>query len=222
MLDNIGASVYFISPYTDLQVKNANCLYMPNFSINDGLEILCRLTFLYSNPDFEFLIIFYDNKLIDLETINETISLLSENDYINNSILFATTRSYVAFNGFNFSEPVKIVAEDPLADIKNINLALEGKPVEEKYFILALNELLPELKIKIMCSFNDNNLIGYLKSKNIISEGTIYAVDDLDSFDRSQMTKKDMIVYFTYDKQELNHIMALHRTDGFIAYILRK
>jgi hypothetical protein len=222
MLGNIGASVYFISPYKDLQVENANCLCLPDFKINDGLEILCRLTFLYSDPKFEYLIIFHDNKLIDIETINETISLLDENDYIANNVLFATTRSYVALNGFNFTEPSKITAEDPLADIMNINLALEGKPVEEKYFILALNELLPDFKIKMMCSFNDLNLISYLKSKTNISESTIYAIDDLESFDKSQMTKKDMIVYFTYEKQELNHIMAVYRSDGFIAYILRK
>jgi hypothetical protein len=222
ILKDIGASVYFISPFQDLQVENANCLYMPNFSINDELETLCRLTFLYSNPDFEYLIIFYDNKLIDLETINETITLLSENNYINNNVLFATTRSYVAFNGFNFSEPFISMPEDPLGDIMNINLALEGKPVEEKYFILALNELLPEHKIKTMCSFNDINLNNYLRSKNIISEATIYAIDDLDSFDKSQMSKKDIILYFTYQKQELNHMMAIYRSDGFIAYILRK
>lgn len=195
---------------------------MPNFSINESLETLCRLTFLYSNPDYEYLIIFYDNKLIDSTTIDNTISLLNENNFINNSILFATTRSYVALNGFIFTEAIIDTPEDPLGDIMNINLALEGKPVEDKYFILALNELLPEHKIKIMCSLNDKNLNNYLRSKNIISEATIYAVDDLDSFDKSQMTKKDIILYFTYQKQEINHIMAVYRSDGFIAYILRK
>ncbi len=220
---DIDALVYYISTEDNIRSKDNTVIHLPKFQLESGKDILSRLMFLYTDPEFEFLMSFYHNKYIDSNLINETLDNLAKtNKYINNDKLFATTRNYVALNGFDFKNEFIFSKVDPLEELLNINKAMNGEPVEDKYFVSVLNELLPKFKIKLEFQINDNYLMNYLSSIEYNTSETIYVINDLESFNKEKLNKKDIILYFSETKQDLNHIMAVFRTDGLCAYILRK
>jgi hypothetical protein len=208
--------------YNRQHKKNLNVITLPNFDLNlNGIEILTRLIFLYSNPEFEYFITFQHNKYIDQEYIKTIIDELESNkSFILNNKIFATCREFTAYNGFNFNN-VDTEEDQSIEDVHNLNLAMTGLPVNNKIFLLALKDVLPASEIVIDNSI-EPEISKFLFQINLSSEEKIYAITDLDKFDKSILTKKDMILLFTKQKNNFtNLVMAVYRNDGMNAYILK-
>lgn len=178
-------------------------------------KIALRLLFLYTEPEYEYLILFYQNDNISKEKIEIILAeLSSSNTFIKTDELLATCRQYVAFNDFYFEEVKAETKDNSIQIIENLNKALSGEPVEEYYFILALSELLPKMK----CSYNTNErkIIEFFEDRNIDIEGSIYFTDKIDE------NKHNLTVLLSKEKLEFKNLISkVYRTDGLIAYILK-
>ena len=180
-------------------------LVIPNFDLNlNGIEILTRLIFLYSNPEFEYFITFQHNKYIDQEYIKTIINELESNkSFILNNKIFATCREFIAYNGFNFNN-FDTEEDQSIEDVHNLTLAMTGLPVNNKIFLLALKDVLPVSEI-VIDNLVEPEISKFLFQINVSSEEKIYAITDLDKFDKSILTKKDMILLFTKQKNNFTN-----------------
>jgi hypothetical protein len=98
---------------------------------------------------------------------------------------------------------------------------MTGLPVNNKIFLLALKDILPVSEI-VIDNLVEPEISKFLFQINVSSEEKIYAITDLDKFDKSILTKKDMILLFTKQKNNFtNLVMAVYRNDGMNAYILK-
>jgi len=217
ILSDIDVQKYYISSQ---QLHNLpdeiSVLHLPNFQKTaEYSKIAIRLMFLYTEPEYEYLILVYQNDNISKEKIESVLAeLSSSNSFIKTDEILATCRQYVAFNDFVFEEEKVEIKESPIKIIENLNIALSGKPVEDYYFILALSELLPKMK----CYYNtkEQKLINFFEDRSTEEDGSIYFTDILDN------SEHNLTVVLSKEKFELNNIIAkVYRTDGLIGYILK-
>ena len=171
--------------------------------------------FLYTEPEFEYIMLVYQNDNINKEKIESVLAeITSSNTYIKTDEFLATCRQYVAFNDFIFEDNEPEVKENSIQIIENLNKALSGESVEEYYFILALSELLP--KMKCIYNINERKLIEFFENRNVDTEGSIYFTDKIDE------NKHNLTVLLSKEKLELKNIISkVYRIDGLIAYILK-
>ena len=217
ILSDIDAQKYYISSQ---QIDNIDdqisVLHLPNFQKTmEYSKIALRLMFLYTEPEYEYIILFYQNDDINKNKIQSILDeLYVSNTFINTEQYLATCRQYVAFNDFYFEEEKTEVKENSIQIIENLNKALAGETVEEFYFNLALSELLPEMK----CSYNtkERKLIDFFEKRNVTTEGSIYFTDKIDE------NKHNMTVLLSKEKLEFKNLISkVYRIDGLIAYILK-
>ena len=217
ILSDIDVQKYYISSQQiDKIPEEISVLHLPNFQKTmEYSKIALRLLFLYTEPEYEYLILFYQNDNISKEKIESVLAELStSNTFIKTDELLATCRQYVAFNDFYFEESKSEIKDNSIQIIENLNKALSGESVEEYYFILALSELLPKMK----CSYNTNerNIIEFFEDRNIDTEGSIYFTDKIDE------NKHNLTVLLSKEKLEFKNIISkVYRADGLIAYILK-
>lgn len=217
ILGDIDAQKYYITTQQNHNIsEEISVLCLPNFQKTiEYSKIALRLLFLYTEPDYEYLILFYQNENVSKEYVDKILAELSSTDtFIRTDEYLATCRKYVAFNDFYFEKEETKNKDNTIQIIENLNNGLAGKPVDNYYFILTLSELLP----KMNCFYNikEQSIIDFFDKRNVEDEGSIYFTDKLEKHDHN------ITVYFSDQKLELKNILTkVYRTDGLIAYILK-
>lgn len=96
---------------------------------------LARMVVAYSDAQYSDFFVFKDNyQNIDEISINEK--------YLWDNEIFYFSKDYVVFEGYNFT---KEIIEPTYEYYQNINKALAGEIVSDKYFIEAIKELLADV-----------------------------------------------------------------------------
>jgi len=145
-------------------------LNLPDFKpTKENLVTVVRLIFLYNEPVFEKLIIFFKNDIVNQETIDEILSQINESAYIYNDESLAMTRQYVAFNGFDISQNKQEI--NTVVMVENINKALQGEAVDNEFFLLALSEILPQMPIQF--NIEEKNIINFFNKRETTQKGSI-------------------------------------------------
>jgi len=210
-MNNIVARKYYI---TSKKLNNISSdisvLNLPDFKpTKENIVIVLRLIFLYNEPNFEKLILFFKNDIVDQENIDTILEQIDESSYVYNSEYLAVTRQYVAFNGFDLSENKKEI--NPIEMIDNINKALQGEAVDNEYFLLALSEILPPMDIK--CEIDDKSIANFFNKRETTQKGSILFTN---TFSKNIDT---LSVLFTKDTFDNNALYTIKRNDGLTAYV---
>ena len=210
-MNSIVARKYYI---TSKKLNNISgdisVLNLPDFKpTKENIVIVLRLIFLYNEPSFEKLILFFKNDIVDQENINTILEQIDESSYVYNDEYLAVTRQYVAFNGFDLSENKKEI--NPIEMIDNINKALQGEAVDNEYFLLALSEILPQMDIK--CEIDDKSIANFFNKRQTTQKGSILFTN---TFSKNIDT---LSVLFTKDTFNNNALYTIKRNDGLTAYV---
>lgn len=210
-MNSIVARKYYI---TSKKLNNISgdisVLNLPDFKpTKENIVIVLRLIFLYNEPSFEKLILFFKNDIVDQENINTILEQIDESSYVYNDEYLAVTRQYVAFNGFDLSENKKEI--NPIEMIDNINKALQGEAVDNEYFLLALSEILPQMDIK--CEIDDKSIANFFNKRETTQKGSILFTN---TFSKNIDT---LSVLFTKDTFNNNVLYTIKRNDGLTAYV---
>lgn len=210
-MNSIAARKYYI---TSKKLNNISgdisVLNLPDFKpTKENIVIVLRLIFLYNEPSFEKLILFFKNDIVDQENINTILEQIDESSYVYNDEYLAVTRQYVAFNGFDLSENKKEI--NPIEMIDNINKALQGEAVDNEYFLLALSEILPQMDIK--CEIDDKSIANFFNKRQTTQKGSILFTN---TFSKNIDT---LSVLFTKDTFNNNALYTIKRNDGLTAYV---
>lgn len=210
-MNSIVARKYYI---TSKKLNNISgdisVLNLPDFKpTKENIVIVLRLIFLYNEPSFEKLILFFKNDIVDQENINTILEQINESSYVYNDEYLAVTRQYVAFNGFDLSENKKEI--NPIEMIDNINKALQGEAVDNEYFLLALSEILPQMDIK--CEIDDKSIVNFFNKRQTTQKGSILFTN---TFSKNIDT---LSVLFTKDIFNNNALYTIKRNDGLTAYV---
>jgi hypothetical protein len=210
-MNSIVARKYYI---TSKKLNNISddisVLNLPDFKpTKENIVIVLRLIFLYNEPSFEKLILFFKNDIVDQEIINTILEQIDESSYVYNDEYLAVTRQYVAFNGFDLSENKKEI--NPIEMIDNINKALQGEAVDNEYFLLALSEILPQMDIK--CEIDDKSIANFFNKRQTTQKGSILFTN---TFSKNIDT---LSVLFTKDTFNNNALYTIKRNDGLTAYV---
>lgn len=187
-------------------------LNLPDFKpTRENLITVLRLIFLYNEPVFEKLILFFKNDIVSSEIINEILSEIDESKYIYNDEFLAITRQYVAFNGFDIFENKKEI--NPIIMMDNITKALQGEAVDNEFFLLALSEILPQMPIEY--DMDDKDIINFFNKRDTTQKGSIL-------FTRSYENNNNTLsVLFTKDILKIDSLYIIKRTDGLLAYVYK-
>lgn len=212
-LKTIVARKYYI---TSKKLNNISgdisVLNLPDFKpTKENLVTVVRLIFLYNEPVFEKLIIFFKNDIVKQETIDEILSQINESAYIFNDEYLAITRQYVAFNGFDISENKQEI--NPMVMVENINKALQGEAVDNEFFLLALSEILPQMPIQF--DIEEKNIINFFNKRESTQKGSIL-------FTQKYNKNNDTLsVLFTKDTINIDSLYIIKRSDGLLAYVYK-
>lgn len=212
-LKTIVARKYYI---TSKKLNNISgdisVLNLPDFKpTKENLVTVLRLIFLYNEPVYEKLIIFFKNEIVSQETIDEILSQIDESEYVYNDEFLAITRQYVAFNGFNISENKQ--ETNPILMVENINKALQGEAVENEFFLLALSEILPQMPIQF--DIEDKNIINFFNKREPTQKGSILFTSKYDK------NIDNLSVLFSKDILKIDSLYIIKRNDGLFAYVYK-
>lgn len=210
-MNSIVARKYYI---TSKKLNNISSdisvLNLPDFKpTKENIVIVLRLIFLYNEPNFEKLILFFKNDIVDQENIKTILGQIDESSYVYNDEYLAVTRQYVAFNGFDLSENKKEF--NPVEMVDNINKALQGEAVDNEYFLLALSEILPPMDIKY--EIDDKSIVNFFNKRETTQKGSIFFTN---TFSKNIDT---LSVLFTKDTFNNNALYTIKRNDGLTAYV---
>lgn len=210
---------YFIIP--DDNIKNSNdlpikstdsFLYMSVKNID--YNFIQRLVVAYSTPNYENIAISKKNQNINFFSIT---SSFSEINYFDNEEFLGFTRRQFVFDGQKQIKAENISQEINDYDFtENISLALDGQPVSEKMFMIALEEILPLCKIDFDRSASnlDKKIINLISTKNHQSSSTVYQV----FYENLPSNLRNKIV-FTKDELDV-YSYVIRRTDGLNCFII--
>jgi hypothetical protein len=210
-LKGIEARKYYI---TSKKLNNISSdisvLNLPDFKpTKENIITVVRLIFLYNEPNYENLILFFKNNTVDENTINQIFQEIDDSNYVYNDEYLAVTRQYVAFHGFDLSENIK--ETNPVEMVDNLNKALHGDPVDNEYFLLALSEILPPMNIKY--EIDDKSIVNFFSKKETTQKGSIL-------FTNIYSKNVDTIsVLFTKEVLSIKTLYTIKRNDGLIAYV---
>lgn len=209
---------YFIIP--DDSIKNANLTIKSSDSfmylkIQDiDLQMIQRLVVAYSNPVYEKIIIYKENKNINFFSIS---SYFSDSSYFDNDECLGFTRRQFVLEGSKTSKPeLKAENINDYDFIENISMALDGNPVSNATFMLALNEILPECKIDFHRSSSklEKEITNLIATKNHPSSSTVFQV----VCDEMPVDLRNKIIF---TKEELDvYSYVIRRVDGLNCFIL--
>jgi len=135
----------------------------------------------------------------------EDIECKSENE----AVIFS--KNYFIFNNINFNIK-KQELENPFDHFELMDQALNGYPVNEKYFLEALRELLPECRYDILNQNLEIEIKNILLEKNT-SNNIVYIVDN-----KKTDGVKNQIIFTPSEIESYKFIIK--RDDGLNCYIL--
>jgi hypothetical protein len=172
-----------------------------------NINQIAKLVTCFTNPLYTHILIFYGNEIdFDLQKLN-----FNNGDFFVNENCVGYTRAYYVLNNFDVNLPQNQTYDDPLEYAKNIREALSGSPVADKYFMSAIEELLPQATYNFVDEV-PNNLRLLILRKNRPSS-TVYNI-----YNEFKENTNNAIVF---SKQDINsYKYAVRRSDGLNFYIL--
>ena len=210
---------YFILP--DDSMKNASGITIkPTDSFmylkitNTDYPMIQRLVIAYSNPMYEKIVIFKNNKDINFFNIS---SVFQESNHFETEEYIGFTRRSFVLDGANQLQK-EDVKSDPLNDydfMDNIGTALDGEPVSNNIFLKALEEILPLCKFDYHQSTSklEKDIISLISSKNHQSSNTIYKI----YFNQMPVETRNSII-FSHEELDV-YSYVIRRTDGLKCFI---
>jgi hypothetical protein len=211
---------YFILP--DDSIKNATGITIkPTDSFmymkisNTDYAMIQRLIVAYSNPMYEKIVIFKNNKDINFFNIS---SLFQESNYFETEEYIGFTRRSFVLDGTKKLQKEEIKS-DPINDydfMDNIGIALDGEPVSKNIFLKALEEILPLCKFDYHQSTSklEKDIISLISSKNHQSSNTIYKI----YYNQIPVETRNSII-FSHEELDV-YSYVIRRTDGLKCFIL--
>lgn len=195
-------SSYILS--TDMLIS-----YQSSISLNE--EIVQRLSLMYTDPIYEKIIIPMGSFTFDeIQSIIDTE--YEESSTIKNLKLII--REDAMINGIKFNS-IQTVSDDIIEESDMMFAALNGDPVIEKYFIKALEEIIPQGKFDF--SFVENiNQVSFLQNYSIDNHKNTIKIFYNPS---SQVNDKFSIIVIDNDFEIENYAFVLRRLDGLKLYI---
>ena len=183
--------------------------YKSSVSLNE--EIVQRLSLMYTDPIYEKIIIPMGSFTFDeIQTIIDTE--YEESSTIKNLKLII--REDAMINGIKFNS-IQTVSDDIIEESDMMFAALNGDPVNEKYFIKALEEIIPQGKFDF--SFVENiNQVSFLQNYSIDNHKNTIKIFYNPS---SQVNDKFSIIVIDNDFEIENYAFVLKRLDGLKLYI---
>lgn len=195
----------FLKDFIDSQ-KNDSFIVLDYSKQN--LNQIIRFVSLYSNPQYSELLLFLNQNV----EIKKTIEIIQKHNKVESTNYIFVTRFDLALNGFNIDNIEK--QTDPLTFYEDISSALRGEIVNNKVFIEALREILPESKYIIDENINlDNEIRILINSKNKNSRSEYYVTDKIISD-----SVKNTILFTESDMNKYKYVIK--RIDGLNCYIL--
>ena len=210
---------YFIIPddnirnTTELSIKSTDSFLYMNIK-NIDYNFIQRLVVAYSTPNYENIAISKKNQNINFFSIT---SSFNEINYFDNEEFLGFTRRQFVFDGQKQNKAEnKSQKIDDYDFIENISLALDGQPVSEKMFMMALEEILPLCKIDFDRSSSnlDKEIVKLISSKNHQSSSTVYQV----FYEILPAELRNKII-FTKDELDV-YSYVIRRTDGLKCFII--
>ena len=183
--------------------------YKSSVSLNE--EIVQRLSLMYTDPIYEKIIIpmgsfTFDEILTIIDTEYEESSTIKN--------LKLIIREDAMINGIKFNS-IQTVSDDIIEESDMMFAALNGDPVIEKYFIKALEEIIPQGKFDF--SFVENiNQVSFLQNYSIDNHKNTIKIFYNPS---SQVNDKFSIIVIDNDFEIENYAFVLKRLDGLKLYI---
>ncbi len=208
---------YFILP--DDSVKNANLTIKATdsfmyFKVSEiDYAMIQRLVVSYSNPAYEKIIIYKENKNINFFSIS---NYFSESNYFDKDECIGFTRKHFVLNGQQIVKPETKTEVNDYEFIENISLALDGNPVSKSTFMLALEEILPLCKIDFSRSAAqlEKDITNFISTKNHHSSSTVYQV-----YYKELPTDLRNKIIFTHDELDV-YSYVVRRNDGLNCFII--
>jgi hypothetical protein len=176
-----------------------------------NLEILRRLSLVYSPPEYENIAFYVSNNIISLEELQRLFNNLLNGIHTKTDYLFSISRMNFVFET-NISETSSV---SPLDYSEIISDAMMEKPIAFDNFKIALKELLPEYTFSLdqscMSMSNDikNILLEHNKSKFI---------PKITSYYNEIKEHEKCIMFFDLDPGLPNYSSKIISIEGYVVY----
>jgi len=193
----------------NLEHKNSDNFMTFAFDLS-RIDVIARLVTCYSHPMYSHIFIFLNFNI----NFNNEKNNITTQEYFQNNNCVGFTRQYVALNGFSFEPATIEMPLDPIEYAQELSKALSEQPVENKIFIEAMKELLPQCQFE---KFNDiseiSDDIKLVFSQKYKKSSTVYNV-----LYEPKIEKFSNAIVFTFSTLD-SYKFAIKRNDGLCCYI---
>jgi hypothetical protein len=177
-----------------------------------NLEILKRLSLVYSPPDYENIAFYISNNIISLTELQSLFHDLLNGRHTKTDYLFSISRMNFVFE----KQLPEKEAVNPLEYSEIIDDAMMEKPISYDHFKIAIKELLPEYTFTLdqSCMVMNNDLKNILldhNKKNYIPKLTTY-YNEIKEHEKC-------IMFFNLDPILQNYSSKIISIEGYVVYM---
>ena len=167
---------------------------------NLDYNLISRMIVAYSNQIYSHFFIFKDEYLSIDDCLNKIKNL---SKYEQEFLYFS--KEYVVFQGYDFCMKNEIILNE-FDKYENITKALSGEKVEDKYFILAIEELLPQNAKFVFHESAENLPIKYKKLFSSSASETVFEIfyNPQNAPDNAMIFSDKSFEYFKYKLSNLD------------------
>lgn len=171
-----------------------------------SIDILVKMIVAYTDSIYTHFLIYREpSNNIENDLIN-----LEEKDFLDSNKLIGFSKNYFIFNNLKLQKK-EITIDDPFVHFEMMEKALNGEIVNDKYFIIALQELLPEANYKIDCILS-NEINEVLLNKNNYNKLEYIVSDEIKDGVKNQIIFTPSLI------DDYNFI--IRRDDNYNCYII--
>ena len=176
-----------------------------------NIEVLKRLSLVYSPPDYENIALYISNNIISLPELQNLFHELMNGKHTKTDYLVSISRMNFVFENYS-SESAPVNSLD-LSEI--IDNAMMEKPISFDHFKIALKELLPEYTFSLdqSCMSMNNDLKNILienNKNNYVPKMTTY-YNEIKEHEKS-------VMFFDFDPAIQNYSSKIISIEGYVVY----
>ncbi|MCF8494717.1 MAG: hypothetical protein K9G65_04945 [Rickettsiaceae bacterium] len=176
-----------------------------------NIEVLKRLSLVYSPPDYENIALYISNNIISLPELQNLFHELMNGKHTKTDYLVSISRMNFVFENYSpESAPV-----NPLDLSEIIDNAMMEKPISFDHFKIALKELLPEYTFSLdqSCISMNNDL------KNILIENNKNNyVPKMTTYYNEIKEHEKCVMFFDSDPAIQNYSSKIISIEGYVVY----
>jgi hypothetical protein len=176
-----------------------------------NIEVLKRLSLVYSPPDYENIALYISNNIISLPELQNLFHDLMNGKHTKTDYLVSISRMNFVFENYS-SESAPV---NPLDLSEIIDNAMMEKPISFDHFKIALKELLPEYTFSLdqSCMSMNNDL------KNILIENNKNNyVPKMTTYYNEIKEHEKCVMFFDYDPAIQNYSSKIISIEGYVVY----